>query len=303
MNKNYVLAVDIGGTNIRFGLVDRSYNLKDFVRKSSQSVLAGRNAAASLRDALIEYLDGTDAAGKVAAIIIGIPGQVRKDRRYIYSVPKIQGLSNLALGTILERTFDCPVFVEHDVSNLLTHDIRTMNLDPDRNKTILGIYVGTGMGNCLYIDGRIHMGTHGVAAELGHIPLYGVEDVCSCGAVGCVETRSCGAYLAKLVEKEFPDCNISEIFSKHSDDPRIIKFVKDTAIPIAIEVTLLDPDYVLLGGGVLTMEDFPMQLLEEEVRRLARHPLPANDINFVYASDSQANGVIGGGMIAWDLIG
>ena len=301
MDKMKVLGVDIGGTNIRMGLVDETYALTGFERRPCQALLA-ENAIPNLIGAIRDYLDRTPGAADTAALAIGVPGQVSRDKSHVYSVPKVQGLQDTDLGGQLSAGLGLPVYVAHDVDFLFTHDIRTMNLDPDRNRTILGFYVGTGFGNVLYLNGAIHAGKHGVAGELGHIPLYGVEDVCNCGAVGCVETRCCGQYLQELVNREFPDCSIDQIFTRHGGDPRIIRFVRDCALPIATEVTLLDPDYILLGGGVITMDHFPLAMLEEEVRLRSRHPLPAEDIHFVYASDSQANGVIGGAMLAMDWI-
>lgn len=295
MDKRYVLGVDIGGTNIRMGIVDSENTLSDFERRGSQALLR-ENAVPNLVNAIRGYLSLAEHGGEISGIAVGVPGQVNKDHSQVYSVPKVQGLENRNLGAELAEALGLPVFVDHDVNLLLLHDIRAMELDPERNRTILAFYLGTGFGNSMYLNGSIHLGKHGVAGELGHIPLYGVEDVCNCGAAGCVETRCCGQYLAQLVSGEFPDCLISDIFTRHGDDPRIQKFVRDCALPIATEVTLLDPDYILLGGGVITMRDFPLPLLEEEIRRRTRHPLPAGDLHFVYASDSQANGVLGGGM-------
>lgn len=301
MDKKVVLGIDIGGTNIRMGLVDSDYQLTCFERQSCQALLH-ENAIPNLIGAVKEFLARNAADCTVSAIAIGIPGQVGRDHSYVYSVPKVQGLQDSDLGNTVSAAVGIPVYVGHDVNFLLLHDIRTMNLDPERKKTILAFYLGTGFGNAMYINGSMHAGKHGVAGELGHVPLYGVEDICNCGAVGCVETRCCGQYLSELVQREFPECHISRIFSEHGEDSRIIRFVKDCAIPIATEVTLLDPDYILLGGGVISMNSFPVKLLEEEVRARSRHPLPAGDLHFVYATESQANGVVGGGMAALEWL-
>ncbi len=301
MNKKYVLGIDIGGTNIRMGIVGEDYKVMNFERDSSKKVL-GLDAVSNLSRAISEYLYRAGMREMICAVAIGVPGQVGRDNSYVYSVPKIKGFQNTDLGKQLSEDFQVPVYVSRDVNFLLLHDIRTMNLDPEHNRTILAFYIGTGFGNALYLNGRIHTGRHGVAGELGHIPLYGVTEVCNCGAIGCVETRCCGHKLVELAEKEFPECPVEKIFSEHGSDPKILRFVKDCALPIATEVTLLDPDLILLGGGVLTIQDFPMDLLEQEVRARSRHPLPSGDIQFVYASDSQANGVIGGGIAALEWL-
>ncbi len=302
MGKRLFLGVDIGGTNIRLGLVDEEYQMTQFIRQSSQELL-GENSIESLIQIVRDYLAASGCAEQVAAVSVGIPGTVDKDHSFVHGVTYLHGLQGVPLGALMQEALGIPVFIEHDVTLMMLHDIRTMNLDPDRNRTIIGCYIGTGFGNALYFNGRFHDGAHGVAGELGHIPLYGVEDKCSCGSsYGCAETRCCGQYLANLVAREFPDCYIGEVFVKHGDDPRILKFVRDCALPIATEVTILDPDLVMLGGGVIAMEGFPTKLLESEIRRCSRHPLPADDLHFVYTADGQTTGVLGGGMMALERL-
>ncbi len=302
MEKKYYLGVDVGGTNVRMGIVSSDLELKCYERVGCKDLL-GDQAIANLIEALQNFLAENDPENQVCAVSIGVPGPVSRDHDFVYSVPKVHGLQNTNLGTRVSQGLNKPVYIAHDVESLLLYDVATLGLDPERNRSILGMYLGTGFGNCLYLNGHIYCGKHGVAGELGHIPLYRVEDVCDCGAVGCVETRCCGQALANLVKRDFPDCFIGDIFTKHGDDPRIIQFVKDCAMVIATEVTLLDPDYVLMGGGVIAMKDFPVALLEEEVRRRARHPLPSEDIQFVYTTDAQTSGVVGGCIAAMDWFG
>ena len=302
MEKKYYLGVDVGGTNVRMGIVSSDLELVCYERVGCKDLL-GDQAIPNLIEALQAFLAKNDPDDKVCAVSIGVPGSVSKDHDYVYSVPKVQGLQNTNLGTRMSEGLNKPVYIAHDVEALLLYDVATLELDPDRSRSIIGMYLGTGFGNCLYLNGRIYSGKHGVAGELGHIPLYGVTDVCNCGAVGCAETRCCGQALTELVSREFPDCFIGDIFTKHGDDPRIIQFVKDCAMVIATEVTLLDPDYVLMGGGVIAMKDFPIALMEEEVRKRARHPLPSEDTQFVYTTDAQTSGVVGGCIAAMDWFG
>lgn len=298
---DYVMGLDIGGTNIRVGLVDKTFQLSHFVRWSTKE-FTQKDIIPSLIKKLEIYIGQTGLREHIKAIAAGVPGQVGKDHSYVYSVPKVQGLENIDLGRVFSDSLGIPVYAYHDVDLLMYHDIKAMGLDPEHTKTIIGCYLGTGFGNALYINGSLYTGKHGVAAELGHTPFYGVKDICNCGAIGCVETRCSGAYLADMVKTQFPGCFIGDIFTNYASDPRIVRFIEDCALPIATEITLIDPDYVLLGGGVITMKDFPIHKLEEEVIKRSRHPLPAADIHFVYATDSQTTGVLGGGMAVYDLL-
>ena len=293
MSNRIVLGIDIGGTNLRMGLVDEQYALTCFECFSTTETLSSDNAVECLARKVKEYMAQTGAA-EVSAIALGMPSVVHKNHSYVYSTPNINGLNEIDLGAQLEQMLNIPVYVDRDVNFILSYDIRKYDLAPQGNRTILGCYLGTGFGNSLYINGQIHRGSHGVAGELGHIPLYGVTDMCTCGKPGCVETRIGGRYLQKLAERCFPETHIRDVFAEHADSEEIQRFVRDIAIPIATEVTLLDPDCVILGGGVLAMRGFPMENLIAEVQRQSRHPLPASDLHFVHAEDSQIAGVLGG---------
>lgn len=296
LDERYVLGVDIGGTNVRMGLVDQLYQMSGFERVPTLSVFTDNDAPARLSDAILSYIERNGVKNHVAAVSIGVPSVVKKDHSFVYNTPNVPGLNEIDLGIRVENMIGLPVFVDRDVNFLLVNDIHKYNLDPDNNRTIIGCYLGTGFGNALYINGRIHLGSHGVAGELGHIPLYGVDELCTCGLPGCSETRVSGRHLRRLTEQHFPDTFIGDVFTKHRDDPEIVKFVEDTAAVIATEVTLLDPDCIILGSGVFAMKDFPMERLMDEVRRRARHPLPSEDLHFMTVEDSQSAGVFGGAL-------
>ena len=295
----YVLGIDIGGTNFRMGLVDEEHELHEFVRYKTSETFCADEADQSI-DKFVRlirsYMD-EHSAYDVGMIVIGVPGWVSNNHSYVYTIAKVPGLDRVELGQIIEESVGIKTYVGNDINALLMRDIVLRDLDPDRNKTILGFYIGTGFGNALYINGEMYLGKHGVAAEIGHIPLYGVTDVCNCGAVGCVETRACGLILAKIQKERFPDLEFDELFVKHPDDPVLVQFVKDCALPIATEITLFDPDHVIIGGGVFRVKGFPYELFEKEIRDRTLHPLPAEDIEFMYSEDYNSNGVIGSGII------
>ena len=289
-----ILGIDIGGTNLRMGFVDGEYRLSHFERFPTAATLGGDAPLDRLADEVRAFCARCGYEGRTAAVALGGPSVVHRNHSYVYSTPNIPGLDAVDLGAELERRLGIPVYVDRDVNFILAHDIRKYDLDPDGTRTILGCYLGTGFGNSLYIDGRIHVGSHGVAGELGHIPLRGVTDRCTCGQIGCAETRVSGRYLRQLCERAFPGCFIGDVFREHGGSEEIARFIADTAMLIATEATLLDPDFIILGSGVFAMDGFPMDRLMAEVRRLARHPLPSEDLHFIVAEDSQTAGVLGG---------
>lgn len=185
------------------------------------------------------------------------------------------------------------MYIDRDVNYLLLNDIQVNNLDIEGEKTILGFYVGTGFGNAIYINGNIYSGKNGVAGELGHIPMYGVAKQCSCGNKGCAETICSGLYLEKITKEFFPNTLIDDVFIKHSKEPIIEQFVKSIGIIMTTEINILDPDYVIFAGGVISMKGFPKDFLITEMKKSIRKPYPEKNIEFIFTEHTQQSGVLG----------
>lgn len=290
-----VIGIDIGGTNLRIGLVDKEGNLEYFEKKSSASLIS-ENAVENLKNEILDYISRYQLNKEDLVITVGVPSAVSKDKSFIYSSPNLKGLENMDLGHLLKDALGIPAFVDRDVNYLLMNDIKNFDLDPDKDKTILGMYLGTGFGNALYVNGKLFSGKHGVAGELGHIPLMGTKGLCGCGNTECCELKCSGKHLQELREEYFPDTCIDDIFTEHGDDPIIQEYIDTLAYPISTEITLFDPDYVVMAGGVMIMKDFPMERLIEQIKQKTRHPYPAEDINFIYPKHTQTSGVIGGAL-------
>lgn len=293
--QSYVIGIDIGGTNFRIGLVSKDGELLHFQRRSSQT-LATDDAVDTMAQQIEAYLQQFDVKDAVKAVAIGFPSTVSKDKTTLLSTPNLTGFDGVNIAQPLEARLGIPVYIDRDVNFLLQNDIIQLGLK--KEQTILGFYIGTGFGNAIYINGEFYGGKNGAAGELGHIPLYDVEDLCTCGNRGCVETRCSGKYLKTLVERHFPGTAIDDVFVKHGDDPRLIKYVRDLAIPVAVEINIMDPHISILAGGVLTMKDFPKDLFEQAIRERVRKPYPAQGLELLYAQHAPHSGVMGSGYFA-----
>ena len=149
------------------------------------------------------------------------------------------------------------------------------------------------------MDGVPLLGRNGTAGELGHIPVDGSEVPCGCGNTGCIESVAGGKYLARLSRERYPDTDISQIFRKHGNEPLLKQFVDRMAIAAATEINILDPDYILIGGGVPNMDGFPQDFLLERIICRVRKPCPAEGIQIVFTGDTEEKGVAGAAFYAW----
>ena len=303
--KNLIIGIDIGGTNFRIGAVNRSGEICCF-EKSSSSVICGAGSTIDrLASYIASYLAQNNIQERIAAITIGFPSPVSKDKKVVYNCPNLPqcedgGFDGKDVVTPLEAAFGVPVFIEKDAVFLLQYDITRQNL---KNKGYtLGIYYGTGLGNMVYLGDRFLDGKHGVACDLGHIPFYLSDRYCTCGNRGCVEAYASGHVLYSLWEEHFSTENFRDIFILHRDHDLIRNFIEAMAIPFASEVNIFDPDQVVIGGGVVEMPEFPMDMLLGYVHEFARKPYPGDDFPLLRASNAVDIGVIGGAYYAMERL-
>ncbi len=297
MRKEGILCLDIGGTNCRMGLVDKGGCLSD-VQILSTSELAKEDFVSELGRVLARFIRSKERNIWVRAVSMGFPATVDRSRRRVFQAPNIPGLpDDLPICDLLEQALGIPVFLERDVNLLLAYDLRDLKLE--RNSTVIGIYFGTGIGNSIYIDGKFLRGHNGVAGELGHIPLLGEMTPCGCGNRGCLEPLGGGRRLSELCETKFPGTEIKQIYALHGDTPAVRAQVEAMAIAVAAEVNILDPDYVVLGGGLLQMNGFPTAYFEKMILEHTRKPYPAQSLRLLYARPNQENGILGAGYYGW----
>ena len=296
MEERFVLGIDVGGTNIRAGLVDTQFGLHEFKMEKTANITAGGNTVENLIELVKKYLAEHAEGRQVVGISIGFPSTIDKSRRVILSTPNVAGLNNLNIVDVMEEKVGIPTFINKDVNMLMLFDMHHGSIPDDGITT--GFYLGTGLGNAISINGELLIGKNGAAAELGHIPTRDGESLgkCGCGNTGCMELFASGKYLQHLCDTCFEGTFIGDIFEKHGDHEIIHKFVHDLALPVAAEINILDPDYIILGGGLTQMKAFPKELLEAAIHEHARKPYPERNLKFVYSVPGQENGVIGAGI-------
>ncbi len=294
-----MLCMDIGGTNCRIGLCDRSFALHEKEIVSTER-MTENGFSSALVTLLRTFLSRCKERYSVRGISLGFPATIDKARRTVLQAPAIPGVDNLAVCDLLEREFHLPVWLEKDVNLLFQYDLQFLGLPSEG--LLIGIYFGTGIGNAIFFDGKPFMGRNGVAGELGHIPQLGNERECACGNVGCLEPFGGGKRLNELCRNVFSEDSIRTIYRDHRETEQVRAQIDAMAIAVATEVNILDPEYVVLGGGLLQMEGFPTETFEERIRRYVRKPYPERNLRLVYSRPNQENGIIGAGIYGWAQI-
>lgn len=298
MSRN-ILGMDIGGTYIRAGIVDESNQIVYEKITGSASVLRHADECRSLASWVKALLE--ESGKEVGAISMGLPAVLNRDRTLVVSAPNVVGLDGQRVNKLLEQRLGIPAFMEKDACLLLYYDLYQNRIPEDG--ILVGLYIGTGIGNAVLINGVPLVGKNGSACEIGHVPCLDKNGLCSCGNHGCMEVYASGLALEGLCNRHFPETNIRDLFVKHAADPLIYEAIDRLAVPIATEINIFDPDYMILGGGVLAMKNFPRKLLEERVFSYVRKPLPAQNLELLYTQPSQNNGIIGAAIYARRQLG
>lgn len=288
MGKFYI-GIEIGGTNLRIGIVDKDFSVVEFEKLPTKYLAGAEDKIGYLRELIAVYAEKYGREN-IEAVSMALASLMDKERKRIYTSPMIQGFENLALVELLETQTGLSVMIEKDVNILLLYEIWKNHI-PEKG-IVAGTFLGTGLGNAMCIDGKVYTGFSGTACELGHIPVPDLELSCGCGKKGCMERLTCGKLLYELAEEKY-HCPVTDIFKLHGDQQDVWDIVRYCAVSIAVEITILDPVCMILGGGVMGMDGFPLDRMKEEIRRNLRQPNPRESIAFYMASGDAEAGIIG----------
>ena len=162
-----IIGVDIGGTHVRAGLVDDSGSVLAFEMIPTGDLIKQGAFVEEFVCFLAEFMSKHQCMG----LSVGFPSTIDKNRKVLLSTPNIPGIDGVPIVDILEKRLNCHVWLDKDVNHLLVYDINKLNLSSD--KIILGFYIGTGLGNAIFLNGELLHGAHGAASELGIYRLRG----------------------------------------------------------------------------------------------------------------------------------
>ncbi|QKJ88153.1 Allose kinase [Paramixta manurensis] len=280
------LGVDIGGTSTRLLLMDEAHQWSGFRKVPTASWAQAPDALATLAVLIEEVLEKQPVRG----VMLGLPGILSRNRQTVISLPFIQALDNQPVATLLAEKLRIPVAMDKDVNHLMLWDLLQLGRLPDH---AVGLYLGTGMGNSLWLNGQFYHGAHGGAGEIGHTPWEGNSLPCPCGNIGCAETLTSGNWLARWAETHCAETPLSMLFTQHGEHPDLQQFVQRLGKIIASEMNILDPEYLILGGGVLAMNDFPLATLRAQIVQHLRPPATRAGLKLVFSNATDHTGCRG----------
>ena len=258
---------------------------------------------------------GLDSAS-LAAIGIGAPGPVDPATGYIIEAANMK-MKDFPLGPRLSKEFGCPVVVENDVNAGVYGELKAGAARGA--KYVLGVFVGTGIGGGIIIDGEMYRGASYNAGEVGHVVVELGGPRCGCGNRGCMEALASRTAMTRDIRKAIKDgkkSSVAKLLKKDTDtlsggdlkkayeagDELVVKVAHRAAKVIGIGlgglVNALAPEMIVMGGGVIEAmgEEF-VKRIDRSMRKIA-FDVSVKDLKIVRAELGDDAGVIGAAMLA-----
>lgn len=310
------IGIDVGGTNVKFGLVRGS----TILFQSSFST-AGSLTPKALEEAMVNavHLLIRQSREPVAGVGVGIPGLVNAPQGTVLSCANLVNWKNVPLKKNLKRRLRLPVEIENDVNAMTVAEWKYGAGKGVSNLVCLTL--GTGVGGGLILNGRLYRGWSGSAGEVGHIPLGEKGPPCSCGGIACLERTVGNKEILRWVRRRLAGGQKSRILELAGRDPtKITPPMIDRACqlgdPLAREtwsrvgtriglvlvgvVNLLNPERIVIGGGISKAGRWLFEPMRRTVReRAMRGP---GSVSIVPAQLGSSAGLIGTALLVREAI-
>lgn len=299
--ENVMIGIDLGGTYLRIGAVTPENEILFPTVMKSSTVAHAEDSILKIGDIIADYMK-ENGLKRAKAVSIGVPSSVENDKETVICTTNIRNregapvFRHTNIAKAIRERFQVPVFINNDVNNLLLYDIADNRLE--KKKIVVGIYIGTGVGGSVVIDGKFLEGKNGAQLDLGHIPYFGGDVPCSCGNRGCCECYASGWRLQQIQKISYPGTAIQDMFTRHRDEPLLKNFVHACAHIYAVMATIFNPDTMIVGGGVPEMDNFPKKAFEQDVRSHVGRDVMNYGFDYVYSRESVGKGVIGAAIFA-----
>ncbi len=317
--KEYILGIDLGGTNIECGLVDREGNIKIRKRCPTQKEKGAGKVLSNILSTAREVISEVKSRKyKIIAIGIGTPGAVDQETGCIVGgAPNIPGWKGIPLVPALRKEFSLPTFASNDVTLYALGE--TMFGAGKGKKDIVCLAIGTGIGAGIVIGGKIYRGAIDGAAEVGHTTVKLDGKKCKCGSFGCLERYASATAIAEMGRKASRKDTGSLIYKLAGGDAKRVtaKVVFNAAkqgdkaaeeivqkvgwflgAGIANLVNILNPEMVIIGGGVAKAGGILLKIVKKSIETYALE-VNRKGLKITLGKLKTDAGIVGAAALAW----
>lgn len=316
MSEKYRVGVDIGGTNVKIALVNKkgeiSYPKTVPTRAEMGYEYTINNITQCIKDLLAEANLSTN---QIEGIGFGFPGQIDCEKGVVRILPNIPGWIDVPIAEIMQKEFNVPVKVDNDVRCMA---LAELNYGAGAGcQNLICITVGTGIGSGLVINGKLVRGASNAAGEIGHIKLEMHNgQICGCGDTGCFEAYASGPSIVALAKEYIAggkgtkyrelagsvDAITPAIVCQAAQQGDVVakriftKMGEYLGIGLASVVNLLNPEKIVIGGGVADAGDILFDPLRKTLKDRAM-PIQGAAVEVVQAELGNSAGLIGASLL------
>lgn len=291
--KKWIVGVDLGGTNIVVGLLPIEGG--EVLGLRSMPTDSGRGAKfvvdrinGMVEQAIAEVLSSQDGTrDQIAGVGIGSPGPLDRRTGTVINTPNL-GWRNFPLRDLISNAVHLPATLDND-ANCATYGEWWLGAGRG-TRALVGLTLGTGIGGGIVLNGEIFHGCSDVAGEIGHMTIDSNGRRCKCGNYGCLEQYASGPAIAvravegieagaesvleEMVNGRMEDITAATVYEATvQGDAYATEVMKDTAkflgAGVASIINILNPEMVVIAGGVTRAGDTLFEPLRAEVRRRA----------------------------------
>jgi glucokinase len=263
----YAIGVDLGGTNIKLGIVSNKGKIINITSVKTHADEGPDKVISQIIKGINHLQKG--AKVKIKGIGIGAPGVVKHKKGIVEHPPNLPGWGKVELRKVVRNSTGVNVFIENDANAAAIGEM-IFGAGVDLESFIM-ITLGTGVGGGIIRKRKVFRGETNAAGEIGHVSINYNGPKCRCGSRGCIETYVGNAYLTKRTRaalKKHPESKLNKIIEQNDGhlSPRLIseaasagdEFAKSVAVTtgnllgfaLAGVVNVLDIANVIIGGGV-----------------------------------------------------
>lgn len=311
------IGIDVGGTNVKIALVDEKGKIIYSNSVPTYAKMGYEYTVNNIKQAIRDLMKETNTTEKnIEGIGFDFPGQVDCKTGIVKLAPNIPGWVNVPIAQMIEEEFHIPTRIDNDVRCAALGELKFGAGKGCEN--FVCITVGTGIGSGLVINGKVVRGASNAAGEIGHIKLQMTNGpICGCGDTGCLEAFASGPSIVAMAQdyikggkstkfREMAAAEGGEITpymvakAAEEGDPvakRIFEIVGEyIGIGLTSVINLLNPEKVIIGGGVAEAGE----LLLEPIRRTVKERamvVAGEAVEIVPAQLGNSAGVIGASML------
>lgn len=307
----YYIGIDLGGTNIKAGVVDEKFNI---IAKASCKTNLPRPAEEICADMAAVALKAVDIAklslDDIISVGIGTPG-IANSATGIIEYSNNLGFSNFPVVELMKTHIDKPCFVEND-ANAAAYGEFVAGAAKSANNAVC-ITLGTGVGGGIIIDGKIYSGFNFAGAEIGHSVIDVNGPLCTCGRHGCFEVFSSATGLIRMTKEAMENNKDSLLWKYFNEDGKVSArtafnamrdgdstaqavindYIKYLACGITNTINIFQPEILCIGGGVCNEGDPLLLPLKELVAKEVYTRNSPKNTEIVIAELGNDAGIIG----------